>query len=245
MKLWNIKIILECTVLFFMSTLYAQDPSNKARPANRFTEDLRVIDYIQRVIRTIDPSKYGQGTTSEITGSPYLNNKFVPGVVSYRDTILGEYPLRYNVYAEEFELKKGDTVNAIAKTSEVKINLNGRKFIFKYYKNKNVNEFGYFEIISENEKCTLLKKYRKALTEFKPAVTSFDVDVPARFVDLEDFFILFGNKEITALKPSNKNIVKLFRTKGIDIKPFLRENNLNIKTSTDLIRVVEYCNTLL
>lgn len=245
MRIYKINIILECIALLFISTLYSQDPSNRAQPANRFTEDLRVIDYVRKTIRNIDPSVNNTNNTPEITGSAYLNEHFMSGVVYYRDTVLGKHPLRYNVYAEEFELKKDTTVHTVTKTSDVEIVMNDRKFIFKYYLNENVREFGYFEVISENKKCTLLKKYRKVLTEAKPAVTSFDVDVPARFVDMEDFFILFGDEEITELKPSNKNIVKLFKTRDINIKPYLRKNDLNVKKSKDLIQVIAYCNTLL
>ncbi|MGS2764972.1 hypothetical protein [Sinomicrobium sp. M5D2P9] len=231
--------------MLFTIALYPQDPSNRAQPANRFTEDLRVIEYAQQVIRKIDPSRHNRTTATKITGSAYLDENFAPGIIYYRDKALGEHMLRYNIYAEEFELKKEDTIHAVAAASDIEIVLNKRKFIFKYYKNRDVKEFGYFEVVSKNEKCTLLKKYRKVLTESKPAVTSFDVDVPARFVDLEDFFVLFGDEEIVEIKSKNNYVIKLFKARGADIKLYIRENNLNVKESEDLINVIEYCNSLL
>lgn len=238
-------IIFTWTIVAISTPAGAQDVFNRAQPANSFSEDLRIINYTQQILQKTDPSKYRKKNTARITGTAYLMENFTPGTIYYRDTIIGKYPLRYNIYAEEFELKKEDTIHAVATASDIEIVLNKRKFVFKYYKNRDVEEFGYFEVASENEKCTLLKKYRKVFTESKSAVTSFDVDVPARFVNLEDFFVLFGDEEIVEVKPKNKYVIKLFKARGVDIKPYIRENNLNVKELEDLINVVEYCNSLL
>ncbi|MGS2740222.1 hypothetical protein [Sinomicrobium sp. M5D2P17] len=233
-------------ILSFLPFLHvqAQDVFNRAQPANRFTEDLRVINQTQEILRRVHPSENNKNKTTDIVGTAYMDENFALGTIYYRDTIIGKYPLRYNVYAEEFELLHDNDTYSVSKSSDVKIICNGRIFLYRFYLNKNIREFGYFEIIVPNDSCVLLKKHRKILTESRPAITSFDVDVSARFVNMEDFFILLNNKEILEIKPKNSAIIKLFRTKGINLKPYLRENNLNIKRISDLTRVIGHVETL-
>lgn len=226
----------------------AQDVFNRPQAPTRFTEDLRAIDFIQRNVLS-QARALGTQTNEnvKIVGSPYLEEDFKNGSVFYDDTHLGDYLMRYNVYGEEFEvLSSDDSKNAINKTSEVYITVEDKKYIFKYFLDDDKSRFGYFEVLTENnEHCILLKKPKKILSESRKAVTSFDVSRPARFVDTEAYYLLFDDKEIVKIRLQNGFISRFFKKKGIEIKSFLKENNLNVKDPEDLKTVINHCNSLL
>ena len=234
---------------FYGFCLSAQDVFNRPQAPTSFTEDIRTIDFIQRnVISQIRPSDTNNAETVEILGSAYLIEEFKNGAIFYNTTPIGEYLLRYNVYGEEFEiLSPDDTKSAVAKTSEVAIQIEGKKYVFKYFLDDDErSRFGYFEVISTTDKghYTLLKKNKKILTESRKAVTSFDVNRPARFVDTEAYYLLIDDKEIVKIRPQNGYVSRFFKKRGVTVKSFLKEHNYNVKHIEDLKEVIQYCNSV-
>ncbi|MCB0374522.1 MAG: hypothetical protein KDD04_01230 [Sinomicrobium sp.] len=235
---------------FFGGCLYAQDVFNRPQPPTSFTEDLRAIDFIQRnVLSQIRTSGPNAIENDEIMGSAYLEDQFKAGTVFYNDTRIGDYLLRYNVYGEEFEVLNDDTTkSAVNKTSEVHVTVGIKNYVFKYFTDDDEkSRFGYFEVLSDagNSHCTLLRKNKKLLSESRRAVTSFDVTRPARFVDTETYYLLFDDKEIVKIRLQNSYISRFFKKRGIDVKTFLKENDLNVKNVEDLKKVIHHCDSLL
>lgn len=237
------------TLCFCGSFLYAQDVFNRPQAPTGFTEDLRTMDFVQRnVMSRLRLTKPG-GANENVIGSAYLNENFKRGGIFYNKTLIGEYLLRYNVYNEEFEVLNTDkTKSAVNKTSEIYVTIENDVYIFKYYmEDDGKSKFGYFKVLSENkdDKCILLKKDKKLLSESRKAITSFDVTRPARFADSEAYYLLFEDKEIIKIRQQNGYISRFFKKRGIDVKSYLQENNLNVKNTDDLKKVVAYCNSLL
>lgn len=240
------KVLISITC-FYGFCLHAQDVFNRPQAPTSFTEDLRAIDFIQRnVISQVRLADTDNAKAAEIIGSAYLEEGFTPGNVYYNTTHIGEYLLRYNVYGEEFEILNPDnTKSAVAKTSEVYVVIEGKKYVFKYFLDDENSRFGYFEVISDNGYYTLLRKDKKILSESRKAITSFDVSRPARFVDTEAYYLLIDDKEIVKVRPQNGYVTRLFKKRGIAVKSFLKENNLNVKHIEDFKKVIAYCNSLL
>lgn len=243
----KILIIILCICGF---TIHAQDVFNRQLAPTTYTESLRNSEFIQNNVinraRNLNTSTVEE---RDIIGSAYLEEGFKEGQVFYNDTNIGDYLLRYNVYGEEFEiLNLDETKSAVSKTSEVNITIRDKKYVFKYYLDDDErSKFGYFEVLSNpnNKECILLKKNKKLFSESRKAVTSFDINRPARFVSTESYYLLFSDKEIAKIRLQNGYITRFFKKRGADVKSFIKENELNVKNIEDLKKVVDYYNTTL
>ncbi|NER14302.1 hypothetical protein GWK08_12690 [Leptobacterium flavescens] len=215
----------------------AQDPT-------LFTEGNRLTQYIkENIIDKADPSAQRFQLSTRFIGTAYMEEDFKPGNIYFNNEDKGAYMLRYNIFSEEFETLEADGSNSIVlKTSEVKVNMDGKNYIFKYYLNNDRKEFGYFQVIKEYGTITLLRKYRKLVQEGKRAITSFDVTRPNRLVDREDYFIMINDNEIFQIKESNNKLSRAFKSRGVNLKPYLKENELNVRNEEDLLKALSYVN---
>ncbi|NER14301.1 hypothetical protein GWK08_12685 [Leptobacterium flavescens] len=235
-----------CTVFLLVGAfcLNAQNPTGRFTPqaATAFTEDLRTIEQIKRVVGQAG-SGIDRFNELGVTGTAYLYEDFKPGNIFFNDKDKGRFMLRYNIYAEEFETLEDDGSNSIVlKTSEVSLVMDGMKYIFKYYLNDDRKEFGYFQIVEELGRITLLRKYRKVVQEGKKAITSFDVTRPNRLVDLDNYFIMIDNNEIYLTKLTNSKLAAVFKELGVKLKPYLKDNKLNVKNQEDFLKALKYAN---
>ncbi len=239
----TILILTLCFCGFYMN---AQDVFNRQLPPTAFTEDIRAIKLAQQHIMDKARSKGSVIKEDEkIVGTAYLEKGFQPGQVFYNETSIGDYLLRYNVYNEEFEILNTDeSMSAVSKTSEVNVKVGLKKYVFKYYKEDDGrSKFGYFEVMSNmSDKAILLKKNKKLFSESRKAVTSFDVNRPARFVTMETYYLLFSDKEIVKIRLQNSFINRFFKKRGVNVKSFIRENMLDVKDISDLKKVIDYYN---
>lgn len=233
-------------LMFACMTLgYGQHPDVFVRPlpATFFSEDVRTIlvmkDIVNGKVNSIQLTK-----NNEYIGTPYEAERFKPGTVYYKGVKKGDFMLRYNIFAEEFEVQVlsdgNEGYSTIQKSSDISITMDGKDYIYKFYVVDETQQFGYFEVIKELEKTTLLKKFRKLVQEGKTAVTSFDVNRPSRLVDREGYFVLIGDRRVVEVKQSNNQLAKTFKKYGVDVKEYLKKNNLNVKERGDLIEAVAY-----
>lgn len=206
-----------------------------------FTEGNRITQLIKEKI-VDQTNSVNNSRTIELVGNAYLDKEYLLGHVFYEEKNMGAYMLRYNIFAEEFETPQTDGVSIVYRTSEVKVEMNGTMYIFRYYLNEDHREFGYFEVIEQYENITLLKKYRKVLQEGKTAVTSFDVNRPNRLVDMEDYFLMINNNEIVLIKQSNRKLAKELKNYNVNLKPYLKKNKLNVKNEQDFQKALSFIN---
>ena len=237
-------ILLAATAGLFSSGLNAQATGRfTPQAATAFTEDLRGIEQIKRVVDKAGVSGIDRFNELGVTGTAYLYEDFKPGKIFFNGKDKGNFMLRYNIYAEEFETLEENNVNSVVlKTSEVTVMMDDKMYIFKYYLNNDRKEFGYFQVEQEMGKISLLRKYRKVVQEGKKAITSFDVTRPNRLVDLQDYFVMVDNNEIFQVKQSNGKLSKAAKEFGVNLKSYLKENDLNVKNDEDFLKVLSYIN---
>lgn len=240
------KIFILTLISIYSLGINAQTATGRYAPQapTTFTENLREAENMKNVIsQARGASGVDRFNELGVTGTAYLNDDFMPGNIYLNGKDKGPYMLRYNIYAEEFETLEDNGENSIVlKTSEVSIMMDGSMYIFKYYLNNDRKEFGYFQVVEETGKITLLRKYRKVVQEGKKAVTSFDVNRANRLVDLDDLFIMIDNNEIILIKKSNAKFAKALKEYDVNLKSYLKENKLNIKNEDHLLQAIAYFN---
>jgi len=195
-------------------------------------------------------SKKTEERYSEFQGSPYISNKFLPTTMYYEDENMGNIFYRYNALNEEIEIKKFDNedapIQSLSRDKSIYIMDSGKKMSFKTFttsKNNTLN--GYLTAIINGDHYDLYKRTYVKYTEGKPAANSFVKAVPSRFTQFtEYYFQKDGVNRMDEIKLKNNQLIKLFdEPKKSELKTYLKENELNIKDESDLIKVFDYLNS--
>ncbi|WP_091902476.1 hypothetical protein [Maribacter stanieri] len=183
-------------------------------------------------------------------GSPYTSNTFAPTVLKYNDEVVGSIYYRYNALNEEIEIKKTaseeEAYQALVKDKEISLLINSKPLSFKtFVTDKKATINGYLSLIEKGSQYDLYERTLVKFTEGQPAQNSFVAAVPSRFTKFTEFYFQkTGVNRIDQIPQKNNKLLKLVDdSKKEELKIFLKENNLNIKSKQDLIKVFEYLNS--
>ena len=192
----------------------------------------------------------GEGTNKNIKGSPYLNEEFVLGNISPNNK---KFLIRYNAYNDLFEVKKSkdSVLNLNKRNLNYTIQLGDLKFkSFMYSPTDNDSKrYGYFAIMTTlNDSVVLLKKFTKKFTKKQEASNSYTSDIPASFSSSasESYFLLIhkDKDKIIKIRLKAKDIYDSFPKKRNKIKTYIKSTKLKLKNESDLIKIINYINTL-
>ncbi len=188
----------------------------------------------------------------EFQGSPYTSNEFRPTTMFYNDENLGSIYYRHNALNEEVEIKKSnleeEPIKSLTRDKNISVLIDGHKMSFKTFvdaKGRTMN--GYLISLLDGAQYDLYKRTHVKFTEGKPATSSFTKAVPSRFSQFtEYYFQKEGVNRMDEITPKNGKLIKLISdaTAKEKLKSYLKENDLNIKEEADLIKAIEYLNTL-
>lgn len=175
-------------------------------------------------------------------GGMYLEPGWVNGFVVLRDqTLLENVQLRYDIYHQQMQFVRNDDTLAFRDPEELLLlSLDGKRFMHAQYQNDHIIGSGYFEILSDGDCQLLLRrsiKYHMS-PESKPRL---DEDV---YVAENGYYILKDGEIAKPVRACKKSVLCAFEDKKDQIKDYLEQNKLKMKTCDDLIRVVDYYNSL-
>lgn len=215
------------------------------------TEGLSAQTMLNGLMDNVRFNKITEGTysrynlkLSEIQGSPFLNEEFMPGkIITEADVIYTDIPLRYSGYSDELEFQKGvDEYIIDPKTIVRRAEFGGMVFgCREYYEGKKIQN-GFFEIVEEG-KATLLARYTIKFLE-KEAVKAFADPMPARFdPPLKDYYLMIDGKPANVIS-GKKGLLELFGAQKDEMESFISKNKLSIKKDDDLTKIVVHYNSL-
>ncbi len=183
------------------------------------------------------------------TGSPYANKAFQPGFV-FKDGIIlaSNVALRYNAARDEFEIKKSiNTSNYAAKvlvqSEDIYVKINNRLFVF-INKNEENKTGGYYEVLHDGERLSLYKKLSKDFIEGKKAVNSIATDILPMYKEKNELYFMNNNNELSELPGSRNGKINSFGLNKKQIKQRIRDKKLNVNKQYDLIKLLNYYDSL-
>ena len=153
-------------------------------------------------------------------------------------------PLRYNIYSDQVEFQSGEKqISAIHPPEMIeRIEFDGNKFEYISYALGKKTRKGFFLKLYEG-KASL---YSRLEVDYKQPVEpgAYKEPEPAKFIRKSDvYYIKVG--EIQAQKVlKSKDIPDLFPDNQQKISAFVKKNNTKIKNQDELIKVLEYYNSL-
>ncbi len=180
---------------------------------------------------------------AKFEGSPFLNDQFIPGEIVANDTLLfRDVPLRYNIYTDRFEfLNEDEQVLEIGiMDNSFRYRLLNQHFLTLNYSDRGKETRGLLELLVDGN----VRLYKQYIVHFKEATApaGYQEAQPNRFIRQKEEYLLALANEMPETIKNPKDLVE--RLKAIDpgIEKYRKDQELNLRSEQDLIRIIQYCN---
>jgi len=213
-------------------------------------KELNSVDVNNYFLRNNSSSlNKGISTTSfdnrkkKITGSAYLNKAYNTGTVYLKNEnkkIVA--PIRFNVEKNEFELLF-NTKKIVLDPATIKKVVFDKKVFIPYTDNQfNAQFYQYLGKINTKE---VLLFYGIKITDkvYAPGLSTGDPEQKRSIITT--YFV--SNDVTGSIKPIKKNkktLLALFGKKKKEMEKYIKQNNINIKKSENLVKLIKYYNNL-
>jgi hypothetical protein len=185
---------------------------------------------------------------SEIEGYPYLENEWLNGTIILDNKTI-DAKIKFNIYTNLvlFQDKNGQALELKNKfngftltTVDNKIsNLNPMVFVNGCPPIANRTESALYQLI-ESGKVALLKYYQKDLHEDRDYDSSV---ITTSYRNFRFYYILTANK-IKEIQPGKKAFAKLFQNHSVEFDAYIKGNNVDFTSDTDLQNMFAWYNSL-
>ena len=229
--------------LLFSIVLTAQDSYIGAFSEGAGLSDSRLLDAVADFTSKM---RNKMVLASNIKGSPYFEEGFQKGRLDYfgRD-VKGDAFFRYNAYNDEIELgdyaEQKDAEEIIIQSAKVVCYINGEKFVYLPFKDKNLsgNILGYLIELYKGEHYTLYLRKVKEFKEATVARTSYERSFPPRFVPKETYYLSIDGATAVPIEAKVSKIAKFLRDEDRKKVGALKKDFKKIKSQFDLINLVK------
>lgn len=212
------------TILFSI-IISAQSPSYESRAFDKLSFD------------TFDLRAEG------LNGTSYIQSDFLPANVEKYDSLLF---LRYNAFQDEMEIKK-DKTYFIPKKIGLSVIFKGTNFTYKIFsfESKGKIKLGFLKVLQEGPRMSLLLQEKIIFVEEVKPKTGYEEYEAPRLKRIKDK-LFYSEKNNVALEipKKKKDILNIFSNNLVEIKSFVNKNRLNVKNQKNIIKIIEYYNTL-
>ena len=187
---------------------------------------------------------------TEVDGSPFLINNWVPGLVTMANGQTNTALLEYDLVADELLFRSPKDSSAMSFVNPVRsFNLNEPSieesdltplvFSNGYPAIDKQTTASFYQVIADG-KTKLLKHYRKIIRVDK----AFNSATAVKTFFLTEEYYLFANNKMTKIKPSQKVILTTLADKGALLQKYMSTNAMNYKSDDVLAKLFSYYNSL-
>ena len=187
---------------------------------------------------------------SQADGSPYLNDKFVKGKITFDNGKEYDILTRLNVGSQKFEIRKDlySEISIIEINESVTIEMDNKKYNLHSINLENKQILAVLEKCVENERMSLYYFPRKVIkmpveTGAVAPTTGFTKTPKPKWADANEFLILKNNNWYTVPNSFKKLVEKNIFDQKL-LKKYKKSNKLNVKKKESLINLVSYFNSI-
>lgn len=199
-----------------------------------------LIDFYNNVTTV----KISEGNNSDnFEGSPYWDESFYKGSIITKDSLLYTgLHLRYNNFKDLMEFKKGESAYEISHQFPLsQIMFDGKIYKPFEYKDIDQNRLGYFQELHKGN-YSLYCKNNIYFQEAKPAKGYKGATLPM-FKKSPTIYYIKTKNELIVIN-NKKDLLKIFSNDKNKLTTFIKKNKIKFKNNTDMISLINYCNTL-
>jgi len=196
-----------------------------------------------------DPNRSDKETKfSNVVGNPYLFRDWSDGVIRFSNgRVMKQFKLKFDCAYNRLILQFENTSFAAeSKVREFVMYRKNSKLIDSFVFRKGFPSIGaateetFYQVLVDG-KVKLLRLFVKNISEVKQIIES---SVHRSFEDEEKYFILRDNKMLTVTKDKG-SLTDLLPDKSAELKIFIDEHQLKMRSIEDFVRVVTKFNELL
>lgn len=181
-------------------------------------------------------------------GSPYSNEDFLEGKIFKDDKLVkSDIAMRYNLFSDEIEIKNSksdETYSALLRDPDIFVKIFNDIYVFIPFKGS--NEKGhYFKVSTEGKNFNLYTKKSVVYKAPYYAKSSYDVSRPAEWSKEVSYYLVSKKGDFYELPNSKSKIIKAMSPKEKEMKSFIKKENIQLNKESDLIKLVNYYNSLL
>ena len=222
--------------VFSLCISYAQNASyNTVVPTRAFLPP-------PTYIRDVFSSPYETKAHADVKGSPFLEDKWTLArlKVEGRKQLIDSFHLKLNVYDNKIHFmdEKGVEMETTIRVEEIRIIDNSSAWLDKIFRSGFDKEKGFFEVVADGGKLTLLKRHRAYISESKP----LGMEPQKKFEPTTELFFSSGY----SLYKASKNCTFIKEIFGNDkrILDFISENNIRCNKEEDMKKLVTFVASL-
>ena len=185
---------------------------------------------------------------TDVTGSPYLTDSWLKGAVK---TSTGKnyanLDLKYDQVADEvfFKNKTGEAFSFTEQIQEFNLveadgnGLTTLTFRNGYKPSNGFTEKAYYQILTDRE-TALVKRVPKKLAEQKSYGSA---TINKEFVETPTYYLVKSGLPVK-IKKDKKSVLETLGDYQTETAEFIQKNKLNLKSDADLIKLINFYNSL-
>jgi hypothetical protein len=189
-------------------------------------------------VRTLELRELTNKKYSDIEGSPYYTDEFIISRVYLKSGNYSTIPLRYDLFQDQMEFKKDQTVLWVVK-KDIKYIRYGNEMIFVSSPDGDTSKLGYF-FLKDNGKYLLFYKRIVNYLPLVPAKGYSDIK-PDRFDHpYDEIFIKEGDNPARKIK-TKKELLAFFKNEKTALD-FIEKEKIKPDNIEDLHKLVSFLN---
>lgn len=181
---------------------------------------------------------------SRFDGSPFLVQEWKPSRVIMNNGEKINYDLLYNVFKNEFWIKKEKEIKLLNVTEDVAcIEFDGKIFVREGYTDEKGIKDGLLEILLKG-KHPLFRLYTCIFLRKESEPTGYEAKKSDKFQIRQQLYYKDREGDICRLPSKRGDLLKIFGDKAGLVEAYCKKNKLKYKKEADLIKIFRYYNTL-
>ena len=179
------------------------------------------------------------GVSSEISGSPYLDENFEDSNIFYDEKYrITKVPIRYNIYTDQIEYKSSNTILSFANPEKID-SIVSESEVFIYLQKNEHHKVRGFAKLWNNEYPSVLTKMKVEFFE-KEKAQAFAEPKPDRFERAIDRHYLIKSKEEIEIIKSVKKLITSLGTHTSELSSYAKKEKISAGDPEELAKLLDY-----
>ncbi|MEM6841692.1 MAG: hypothetical protein AAF632_05670 [Bacteroidota bacterium] len=185
--------------------------------------------------------EYRYNHVDSIRGSRFLYDDFITGTVHFNDnTKADDLPLRLNIYHDEFQYLKNNSIYALGALNRVdKITMGGEEFIY-LDKDSNLGLSGFVKIWNDQFPAVVTKMSMGLSASATIREVTYDYTIPPRFERKDDRHYLMRSESNVVKINSAKHLIYLLCYYSSELEEFIKKEKISSSRGADLAWLIEH-----
>lgn len=227
-------------ILLLLLLLIPLDQHGQQIPED-YTDEPKFIDMLELGRNILITYNMGY---DEVRGTPYLFEEFHNGSLYFTNrTKISGLKINYDCINREILFEWEGKNYSIGRNDieyfTISTDQTDSILLFKRIFLPQAREQEYLEILYD-ARSYLFKRYLKDFQEAEvksPYQVSRDYN---EYINKVEYFVKLDGNDIQILKPKKKAVLKVFPDNNDSIEQFMKEEHINLKDETDLVRLIKF-----